>query len=456
MFLSAMLLLTALFLAGTFFLTAMSSAFRRFYKKDMIQQFQTVGKLFFYRYFHLLFFPAKEQEGLFFATICAQNITRFCYVATMLAFLSHTHFFHEAVQFADAGHFFTLPSLWLAFSLLGFVLLAFVIGDYLPRLFGTRHPESAIRICSPIASLFMLLVFPLTYLFLKVALFLSRRAYLEPSYEPMDREEIIDMIHKADLGPAFDVHDKQLLEAVLEFKERIVREVMVPRAKVFSLSADTSIKDAAEPLERERYSRIPVYRNSVDNIVGVLMYKDVLKKFIDYAQKGNNPKALEAPIETIQKPILHVPETKKLSSLLQEFRKKQVHLAIVVDEYGGTEGIVTIEDILEEIVGEIADEYDQAEELFYPTPGGGWVVDARLNILDAEEVLGIKIPQEGEYDTIGGYIYHITGTIPAKGFIIHLDEFDMEILQSNDRVVEKVRIFPVQNDLEEPKELPEE
>src|SRR5262249_33403368 len=160
----------------------------------------------------------------------------------------------------------------------------------------------------------------------------------------------------------------------------------------------------AKLLENEGYSRTPVYRTTVDNIVGVLMYKDVLSKYREYEEKGNNPAILNAPIETIQKPVLYTPETKKISQLLQEFRKKQVHLAIVVDEYGGTEGIVTIEDILEQIVGEIADEYDEAEALFIPQSDGSWIVDPRISILDAEEHLGIKFPEEGDYDSIGGYI----------------------------------------------------
>lgn len=120
-----------------------------------------------------------------------------------------------------------------------------------------------------------------------------------------------------------------------------------------------------------------------------------------------------------------------------------MHLAIVVDEYGGTEGVVTIEDLLEQIVGEIADEYDEdEEELFVAQAGGGWIVDARMNLLDAEEQLGIKFPQEGEYDTIGGYIYHCTGTIPSRGFVIQHDDFEIRVIKSNDRCVEKVRIEP--------------
>lgn len=442
MFPIAIILWTIFFLAGTFVLTALSTSLRRIYKKDANRQLKSLGRLFFYRSFHYWFFPSQEYEGLFFSTICAQNVTRLCYAGGMLAFLLQTQLFSQVVGAPEAFPASVLTWMFFILSIIACILTSFVFGDYFPRILGTRLPEFALRFCAPLASIFLLLVFPLSFLFLKIGKSMSRIAYLDPSYEPMGKEEIMDMIQRADFSPTFDLHDKKLIESVVLFKERIVREVMVPRVDVFSLSADTTIKDAAKLLESEGYSRTPIYRNTVDNIVGVLMYKDILSKYMEYELKGHDQKVLLAPIESIQKSVLHVPETKKISSLLQEFRKKQVHLAIVVDEYGGTEGIVTIEDILEEIVGEIADEYDLEQELFYSQPDGSWVVDARMSILDVEEELGLKILQEGEFDTIGGYIFHTAGTIPPKGFVIHHDDFEMEILLSNDRCVEKVRIKP--------------
>lgn len=418
----------------------MNSAFRRIHLKVPPSQIKSIGKGFFYQPFHHYFFPAYQYEGLFFSIICAQNFVRFGYVVTAMSFLSQTQVFSDATSNSDNWAW-----LWLIITGFLFLVTAFIIGDYLARIFGVRYPEAAIRFCSPLSSFFMYLVFPFTYIFLRISQTLPGIVHLDTTSEPMGKEEIIELLQRADLGPTFDVHERKLVESVVTFKERIAREVMVPRVDVFSLPADMSIREAARVSEEEGYSRIPIYRNTVDNIVGVLMYKDVLSKFIEYEAKGNDSKVLEAPISSIQKSVLHTPETKKISSLLQEFRKKQVHLAIVVDEYGGTEGIVSIEDILEEIVGEIADEYDEEEELYYAQPDGSWIVDARMNILDAEEDLGIEIPQEGEYDTVGGFIFHSTGMIPSKGFIIHQDKFDMEILKSNDRCVEKVRIRPVPN-----------
>lgn len=435
-------LLTFFFLAGAFFLTALTSAFRKTHKRDSKRQIIASGKWFFYRPFHLYFFPAHEYEGLFFATVCAQNLARCCYGASATVFLLMTPLFE-----IGSAHNFILD-FWIVLSAMTILLASFLFGEYLPRILGMRIPEKAIRIAPSFASIFMFLAFPFTFLFLKISQSFSRTIYFDHLHEPetQTKQEIIDIIHEAELEHGINRQDKQLIESVLSFKDRIAREVMVPRVDVFSLPANTSIKDAAKCITTEGYSRIPIYQNTVDEIVGVLMYKDVLAKFLESIEKGGDNSILQAPIETIQKNVLYTPETKKLSNLLQEFRKKQVHLAIVVDEYGGTEGIVTIEDILEEIVGDISDEYDNDKALFKQQSDGTWIIDARMSLFDVEELLGIDIPQESDYETIGGYVFHCAGTIPSKGFTIHNDAFELQVTNSNERSVEQVKIKRLQKE----------
>lgn len=443
-----LLALCIFFLLGTFFLTALNNSFRKVHKKGSKKQIAAIGKLFFYKYFHKIFFPSQEFESLLFATISALNITRFLYALFAFLFLmvltglDHngiSNFFHHE----QMGNFIL--------GIVIFILIGFLFGDYLPRILGSKAPALAIKASAAPASIFMLIAFPLTFIFLKLLHAFSKNIYFDHLQGSSDeaKQEIIEIIQESDLSQQLEVHDKKLLASVLRFREHVAREVMVPRVNLFSLEASTSIREAAKMLETEGYSRVPVYKNTIDNITGVLMYKDILHKYMEYEQKNNDPKILDAAIETIQKNVLYTPETKKISHLLQEFRKSQVHLAIIVDEYGGTEGIVTIEDILEQIVGQIADEYDEESELYQPVQDGGWIVDARMSILDAEEQLGIRIPQDGDYDTIGGYIYHCTGTIPPKGSKIERDEFEIEIIRSNDRSVEKVKITPTPLEKEE-------
>lgn len=438
MYLISLLFLALFLLLGTAMLTAVNSALRRLHLQDPDLKEQH----FFYRRIHHYFFPLHEYEGLLIATLSAKNFTRFFFSVVSFIFVL------QAYRYEELG----IPSLVLFLVL--FIMLGFIVGEFIARIVGVKFPETTLKLCSPIASLLMLIALPMTWIVIR----LFRTQINSVSFEePMThtRRVIMDIIQKANLSPNLTSHEQQLIESVLHFMERIAREVMVPRVDVFSLSAETPIREAAKLIEDEGYSRIPVYRNNVDNIVGVLMYKDILTKYMEFEEK-KDPAILDAPIETIQKNVLYTPETKKISNLLLEFRKKQVHLAIVVDEYGGTEGVVTIEDILEEIVGEISDEYDEQEEMFSPQPDGSWIVDARMNILDIEEHMSIDIPQEADYDTLGGYIFHCTGTIPLKGFIIKKKDFEIEILNSDERKVEKVHIRKIETPLEETEEEEED
>jgi putative hemolysin len=434
-------------LIGLFCLTAVNTTLRHFQKRDS-RKLNLTGKLFFYRYLHLFFFRNQEFEELFFASTLAQNVVRFCYAILSLSLLVQLDLvgwiFNSATQVTN------LSINWPAglLCLICLFIVYFIIGDYLARIVGSRYPALSIRLCALIASFFMVLLFPFTFIFLKIFHTFSRTVYFNPLLAPRleAKQEIIDIIEESNFNTHLDPHDKKLIESVMGFKDRIAREVMVPRVDVFSLAHDTTIEEAAVILLNEGYSRTPVFKHTLDNIIGVLMYKDILAKYMDFARTGDH-KFLQAPIATLVKNILYTPETKKISHLLQEFRKKQVHLAIIVDEYGGTEGIITIEDILEEIVGDIADEYDDDEEaLFIALPDGGWLVDARMGILDIEEQFEIEIPQDGDYDTIGGYIFHETGTIPTKGFILTKPDFELEVIRSNDRRVEKLRIKSLINE----------
>lgn len=416
-------------LIGLFFLTALNAALRHINRKDAKKQLKEMGAFFPYRILHNFFFHKEEIQSLVFAIICAENVCRFLTLTSLTVFLLQSNIL-------------PLSAISLILLILFLILLFFTIGDYLPRILGSRFPQKTIWLSAPFTSLFLFVTFPIVFIFFKLSHLFWHRMHFDYLNEPMAeaKQEIFEIIQEAEFSNKLNTHDKELIESVVGFQDRVAREVMVPRVDVFCLSAETPIEKAAKLLQDEGYSRVPVYRNTIDQIVGVLMYKDVLSKYMEYKEKNCDPKILEAPIESIVKKVIYTPETKKISNLLQEFKKKQVHLAIVVDEYGGTEGVVTIEDILEEIVGEIEDEYDEEEDQFVVEKSGCWIVDARMSILDLEEELGIEIPQEGEYDTIGGYIFHRAGSIPSKGFTIKLDKFQVEVLKSNDRRVEKVRI----------------
>jgi putative hemolysin len=444
-----LIIVTLLCFAGIFILTAFISANRRLYVREAEKQVQQMGKLFFYRRIHNALFPKQNFEGVLFVARSALTLAQFGLTLCIFLWLWHYHL----IPAIDPNQSLTMTLTMI----LVIVLALFFLGDFFPRFLGMRYPRRILHISAPLSTPFLVAALPLCTLFFKaVQLVLKPAAFEHLSAAAAQLPpEILQLVQEASVFPGMQAHDKKIFESVADFRKRIAREVMVPRIDMFSLPADTPIRVAAKRLEEEGYSRTPVYRNNIDDIIGVLMWKDIQKKYLE-AVETSDGKILDAPIGTITKAVLYTPETKPISNLLQEFRQKQVHLAIVVDEYGGTEGIVTIEDILEELVGEISDEYDDRESLFKPYPQGGWTVDPRMNILDVEEMLGIKIPQEGDYDTVAGYIFYCAGAIPTKGYVIHRDDFELEILDSNDRAVVKVRIKPLIPPENHPSEQQEE
>ena len=435
MALTGSILLCFFFLIWSFFLTTVTHSLTRLGKTRSLEIIKKYPVRFFYAPLHRLFNKAWRFELLVFAATLSENLARLGYVVC-----------------AAIGLYFYSPQ--TATALIGILVvllfLVLLIGDFFPRLWAIWTSEQALAVSLPFASFFLYLSFPISFVFLKLAEMATKARKDESWGDPVEemKETIVQILHDADVQGRLNHSDKKLIESVVKFKDRIVREVMVPRVDLFMLAADTEIQDAAKELTNEGYSRVPVYRDTVDNIIGVLMFKDILQLYMDCLEGKKDSAQTNAPIESITKGVFYTPETKKVAQLLQEFRSKQMHMAIVVDEYGGTEGVVTMEDILEEIVGDIADEYDIDEQQLYTTqPGGGsWVVDARMTILDAEETFDIHIPQDGEYDTIGGYVFHKVGAIPHKGLKIHHEDFDLEILSSSDRSVEKVRITPLKSE----------
>lgn len=427
------LILAVVFLLGIFLLRAAGSGLRALEHTRSLEQLEKTETFFVYRAILKRLTPNREIEVLFFSLSTATHLYRIAYIiaATLLVWVSWIK--------ADAPVIATLVSIVA-------VLLSLFVGDYLPRLWANGWPQIALKTCAPFASIFLIVTLPLNLVLLLVTPKQFTSPYLEHVREPVGqvKEKILEMLHQAEAYTSGDQTETELLESAASLRDTLIREVMIPRVDMYSLPASTTIREAAKLHVEHGYSRIPVYGESVDSIVGLMLYKDVSNLYFQCEQKGDH-QALDYPIEGLLKPILFVPETSRVSRVLQDFRRRQTHLAIVVDEYGGTEGLVTIEDCLEELVGEIVDEYDtEEEELYTAQADGGWIVDARMNIGDIEEEFGIKIPQEGDYDTIGGYAFHRAGEIPAKGLKIYHDDFELEILESSDRAIEKILIQPTE------------
>jgi CBS domain containing-hemolysin-like protein len=250
-------------------------------------------------------------------------------------------------------------------------------------------------------------------------------------------EELRHMIDVAEEEEEIEEGERELIHSIFEFGDTVVREVMVPRPDMVTARSDASLDEVLDIILEAGYSRIPIYEGDVDNVVGVLYAKDLLKRMHESKDATKVTSLARAP--------LFVPEQKKVSELLREMQERRVHMAIVIDEYGGTAGLVTIEDVIEEIVGEIVDEYDQEEPLVEPVGDGSIRVDAKMPIDEINELLAVDLPHE-EWDTVGGLVFGLTGRVPLPGETVSYDSLEFTTEKVSGRRVQKVVIRKLPGD----------
>ena len=259
----------------------------------------------------------------------------------------------------------------------------------------------------------------------------------EGEEETVTEEEIRMMIDVGKEKGTIDEEEKNMLNNVFEFNDKVVSEIMIPRTEIFALDMNMSISEVIEELSEDlRYSRVPVYDEKIDKIKGIVYIKDIL-----LSTKNKNTK-----IKNLMKEVFFVSETKPVNELFEELRKNRKQIAIVVDEYGGTSGIVTMEDILEEIVGDIYDEYDKVEKLVDQLDENTFVLNGKLAIYEVEDILGVDI-EEGDYDTLSGYLVEELGRIPTekdKGVVIETEKVAYKIENVKDRHISKVKACKIE------------
>lgn len=246
-------------------------------------------------------------------------------------------------------------------------------------------------------------------------------------------EEIHDLMNEGQAKGLISGEESDMVYGVLDLKETTAHAIMIPRTEISSASVHSTLGEVIKLVSDCGHTRIPFYKDNTDEIVGILHAKDLLKLW------GEAPDS-EIPSKILRKPYF-VPQNQKLSDLLKDLKAKKTHLAIVTDEYGGTAGIITIEDILEEIVGEIMDEHDAEPSLITILDENAVLVDARLEIEKLEEYFGIKLP-EGEFESVGGFIIHLLGKIPEVDEKIVFEDLEMTIRSADQRKIDKILIKP--------------
>jgi putative hemolysin len=315
-------------------------------------------------------------------------------------------------------------------------LFTIVFGELVPKTLALAHPEAfALALARPV-DIIGRIFRPIVALLTATTRTISRAFGAEVTTQAqITAEELRLIVERGGEQGILEAEEEQMINAVIELGERRLHEVMVPRIAMVALPASSSFDGAIDTIIEEGHSRVPVYETSVDEIVGILYAKDLLPFLKSSAAERPNLRSL------LRTPVF-VPESMSIDDLLHEFQRRKVHIAIVLDEYGGTAGLVTIEDLLEEIVGEIQDEYDVEEPLVETLDEHSARVDGRASVDDLLELwdLKLQLEDEDEYDTVGGLVYHRVGGIPQPGDEIRVDGLRLTVETTDGRRVGKVLV----------------
>ena len=321
-------------------------------------------------------------------------------------------------------------------------LFTIVFGELVPKQVGLAHAErvafSTARLMEFLGTVFGPLVSALTL----VTRYVSRLFRADvPAEERISSDELRLIIEQGGEQGVLEAEEEQMIHAVIELGEQRIHEVMVPRIAMVTLPVDATINDAIDTIVAEGHSRIPAYETSIDEIIGIVYAKDLLP-FLK--QAAPEP----PPLRSLLRPPVFVPESMTVDDLLHELQRRKVHIAVVLDEYGGTAGLVTIEDLIEEIVGEIQDEYDEEEPMIERLSDDEARVDGRAAVDDLAEMFDTQVPleDEDEYDTVGGLIYHRIGGVPKPGDQVTVDGLTLTVETTDGRRVGKVLVVRTRND----------
>ncbi|HXJ65807.1 MAG TPA: hemolysin family protein [Actinomycetota bacterium] len=313
-------------------------------------------------------------------------------------------------------------------------LLLFIFAEVTPKTYAIQHTDRLALRTAPLILGLGRLLGPLAKLLVKLAYAITPGRGL-PQGPYVTEQEIRTMADVASDEDQIEEEEADLIHSIFEFGDTIVREVMVPRPDIVAVDVSKSLRDVQDMVVRWGYSRLPVIRGDLDDIVGFVYAKDVLKAIY----QGKN----DMPLEQITRPAHFVPEVKKVAELLREMQQQKFHIAMVSDEHGSVTGLVSLEDLLEELVGEITDEYDVEEAQVEAREDGSYLVDGRTPIDEVNEVLDKQLPDD-EWDTVGGLIMNLLGAIPLEGEEVRYDDLIFRTEKLQGRRIAKVIIRPVE------------
>jgi putative hemolysin len=316
------------------------------------------------------------------------------------------------------------------------VVLTFIVAEAAPKTWALQHTERAALGTAPLVR--VLLGFPplalLTKLFIVLSNVLTPGKGI-PEGPFVSEEELLATVDVATQDETIEHEERALIRSIIEFGDTVAREVMVPRPDMVAVEGRDRAGDVLEVAIQAGYSRIPVYDQGIDDVIGIVYTKDLVRTLQEDSESERTARDLARKAE-------FVPEGKKVAELMREMQKDKFHMAIVVDEYGGTAGLVTLEDLIEELVGEIVDEFDVEEPSIEALPGGTYRVNARMPLDEVNELLEAEFP-EGDWDTIGGFVFNLLGHVPTEGESVEHDGYRLAAEKVQGRRIGRVRIVAV-------------
>ncbi len=316
--------------------------------------------------------------------------------------------------------------------------LSLILGELVPKVLALRNPEPlALFVARPLEWFSKVAAWgirPLTLSSRLVLRLLGKAGPAETVF--ISAEEINLLIREGQEKGVFDKTEQELIRSVFEFTDTSVKEVMIPRPKMCAIEIDTPIPDLLRYCDENKFSRYPVYRKELNDLRGILYQKDLLSRVA-------SGKAFS--LTELLHPVYYVPESMKVSLLLKEMQRRRIHMAVVVNEYGSLEGLVTLEDLIEEIVGEIQDEYDIEEKAVERLRDGAYIIDASMSVRDLAEQYGLPIPAAPDYETLSGFIIHQIQGLPRGGEVIYHGGYKFTVVDLGERRVSKVKVERVED-----------
>ena len=374
---------------------------------------------------------ALEEEGAKGATLLSRLLdNREQYLNPVLLLVLICHLSSATIIAVLVDHRWGLRGVLVALGIE--IVVLFVVAEAAPKTWALQSPNRSAVVAAPLVR--ALAGFPplrwVTGLLVALArLIIPGRTRVQGP--AVSEEELLAFAGVAAEADVIDEDEQELIESIIEFGDTVVREVMVPRPDMITVSADFRVADVMEIVVMNGFSRIPAYGEGIDDVVGVAYAKDLMRADLDGRA--------DDPVRTVVRPAHFVPESKRVASLLREMQSQQFHIAIVVDEYGAAAGLVTLEDLIEELVGEIRDEYDREDPMIEPLAGGNVRVNARLAVDELNEVLGADLP-EGDWDTVGGLVFDLLGHVPVEGESVEVDGFRLRAEKVQGRRIGRVRV----------------